>query len=412
MQGVGAAAALAGGSAAMAQEFEGRARTRAFSMLGTTFGVGLAFGPIVAGLLIEYLGWRSIFLTSTVVGALALVFGAPRMRETRDPNAAGLDWPGILSFTGALSLFTVSVIQAPAIGWADPLILGLLIGAALLLVAFIYAETHVARPMLDLSLFRFPGFVGVQLLPVATCFAYVVLLILLPLRFIGVEGKSEIEAGFLMIALSAPMLVVPTLAVSLTRWLSAGIISAAGLLIAAAGLLWLGQVTPDDGLAVVAPMLIIGVGAGLPWGLMDGLAVSVVPTERAGMATGIFNTTRVASEGIALAIVSAALSGLVSLHIGRLLHPSEMSAQQLREASQRLATGDLAHAASLLPEAVRPHLIQAYLSSFGGLSWALAAITAASAVACFWFLRSRPSREPNRRDEASSNPSVRYTPAE
>jgi hypothetical protein len=54
-------------------------------------------------------------------------------------------------------------------------------------------------------------------------------------------------------------------------------------------------------------MFLIGVGVSLPWGLMDGLAVSVVPKERAGMATGIFNTTRVAGEGIALAIVTALL---------------------------------------------------------------------------------------------------------
>src|SRR6201996_2139161 len=60
-QGVGAAAALAGGTASLAQEFHGKAQARAFSMLGTTFGIGLAFGPIVSGYLIESFGWRSIF---------------------------------------------------------------------------------------------------------------------------------------------------------------------------------------------------------------------------------------------------------------------------------------------------------------------------------------------------------------
>jgi len=62
-QGIAAAAALAGGTAALAQEFDGHARTRAFSALGTTFGIGLAFGPVLAGWLIAQFGWRAIFAT-------------------------------------------------------------------------------------------------------------------------------------------------------------------------------------------------------------------------------------------------------------------------------------------------------------------------------------------------------------
>ena len=92
--------------------------------------------------------------------------------------------------------------------------------------------------MLDLSLFRIARFVGVQVLPVSTCCCYIVLLVVLPLRFIGVDGFSEIDAGWLMLAISAPMLIVPFIAATLTRWLSAGVIS--GPLFAAAGAVWLG----------------------------------------------------------------------------------------------------------------------------------------------------------------------------
>ena len=243
-QGVGAAAALAAGSAAMAQEFDGHARTKAFSMLGTTFGVGLAFGPIIAGWLIDQFGWRSIFATGAIVGTLALAFGIPQLKESRDPNATTLDWPGVITFTGALTLFTFGIIQAPESGWGSLLVIGLLVGAAALLALFIVAESRVARPMLELSLFRYPRFIGVQLLPIATGFAYVVLLIMLPLRFVGIQGQSEVEAGLLMAALSVPIIIVPSIAVSLSQRFSAGVISGIGLLIAATGVLWLGQITP------------------------------------------------------------------------------------------------------------------------------------------------------------------------
>ncbi|MEY2335302.1 MFS transporter [Acidithiobacillus ferrianus] len=244
VQGIAAAAALAGGSAALAQEFDGIARTRAFSLLGTSFGAGLAFGPVLAGLLIEHEGWRSVFLSSAVVGTVALLLGVPRMRESRDPDALRFDELGAVSFTSTLGLFTWGVLQLPTSGWSGGQAWGLLGGSLLALAAFLRVERRTHRPMLDLSLFRYPRFIGVQMLPVATSYCYVVLLVLLPLRLVGIEGRNEVSAGLTMIALSIPMLVIPSVAVGLTRWASAGRISAAGLLIAALGLFWLSCIEP------------------------------------------------------------------------------------------------------------------------------------------------------------------------
>lgn len=397
-QGVGGAGALAAGSAALAQEFEGRARAYAFSLLGTTFGLGLAFGPVIAGWLIETWGWRSIFTTSTAIGVLALLFGVPRMRETRDPAAQGLDWWGAAAFTATLSLFTFGLVLAPSRGWGSATVLGLLIGSALALAAFVRIEKAVRRPMLDLTLFRFPRFVGVQLLPIATCSAYVVFLIILPLRFVGIEGRSEVQGGWLMLALSAPMLVVPPLAATLTRWFSTGVISGIGLIVAAAGLLWLGNIPLSTGYAAVAPMLIIGAGAGLPWGLMDGLSVSVVPEERSGMASGIFNTAKVAGEGIVLAVVSAALAGLIAASLQVSL-PELAASSRLGEIAQRLTTGDLAQAKVILPGA-DGLLAQGYLAGFRSLTQALAVMTASIAALVFWLLGGKRSEAGRRRGEA------------
>ncbi|WP_063547593.1 MFS transporter [Burkholderia territorii] len=387
-QGLAAAAALAGGTAALAQEFDGAARTRAFSLLGTTFGIGLAFGPVLAGALIAHYGWRAIFVTGAAAGALSLAFGLPRMHESRDPHATGLDWPGTAAFTVALTLFTFGVIEAPARGWMHPLVVALLAGAACGACAFVAIETRVARPMLDLSLFRIARFVGVQVLPVSTCCCYIVLLVVLPLRFIGIDGFSEIDAGWLMLAISAPMLVVPLVAATLTRWLSAGVISGLGLLLAAAGLVWLGvALRGGAGPQAIAPMLAIGVGAGMPWGLMDGLSVSVVPKDRAGMATGIFSTTRVAGEGIALAIVGAVLATLAHAD---LRHAAAGASDAALRAAARLATGDLAGAAAVLPGVERTALLASYAHAFDRLLIGLAVVTVLCAVVVFAFLGARP----------------------
>ncbi|MCA8205605.1 MFS transporter [Burkholderia sp. AU33545] len=398
-QGLAAAAALAGGTAALAQEFDGAARTRAFSLLGTTFGIGLAFGPVLAGGLIAHYGWRAIFVTGAAAGALSLAFGLPRMHESRDPHATGLDWPGTAAFTAALTLFTFGVIEAPARGWAHPLVVALLAAAALGACAFVAIETRVARPMLDLSLFRIPRFVGVQVLPVSTCCCYIVLLVVLPLRFIGIDGFSEIDAGWLMLAISAPMLVVPLVAATLTRWLSAGVISGLGLLLAAAGLVWLGVALHGGaGPTAIAPMLAIGVGAGMPWGLMDGLSVSVVPKERAGMATGIFSTTRVAGEGIALAIAGAVLATLAHTDLRRATGASDAALR----AAARLATGDLAGAAAVLPGVERTALLASYTHAFDRLLIGLAIVTVLCAGVVFAFLGARPGVTEARGDDGET----------
>jgi hypothetical protein len=321
-----------------------------------------------------------------VVGVLSLLFGVPQMRESRDPDAQRIDWAGIATFTGALSCFTFGVIQSSESGWSNRLVVGFLLGAALLAAAFWVIETRVARPMLDLSLFRYPRFVGVQVLPIATCCCYIVLLVVLPLRFVGVDGYSEIGAGLLMLALSAPMLVVPLVAAMLTRWMSAGVISGIGLLIAAGGLYWLTMVLGGGASnAAIAPLLTIGVGAGMPWGLMDGLSVSVVPKERAGMATGIFSTTRVAGECIALATVSAILAALTQARVQSTLRPHALSGD-VAEAAARLAAGDLNRASALLPDVPRAALLHIYADAFGLLLGGLTVVTLLCAIAAFVIL--------------------------
>lgn len=385
VQGIAAAAALSSGCAALAQEFEGHARTRAFSLLGTTFGVGLAFGPLVCGLLIEHLGWRAIFLTTALLAGLSLIFAVPKMRESRDPQAHRLDAPGVLTFTGLLVAFTTAVILAPGQGWTSPLIQYLLAAAALFLLLFILVEARASKPMLELRLFLFPRFVGVQVLPIGTCYCYIILIVLLPFRFIGVEGASAFQAGLIMLALSAPMLVVPLIAAALTRWLSAGVLCAIGFLIAAAGLYWLSMIKVGDQRQIIAAMLLTGVGTGLPWGLMDGLSISVIPKERAGMAAGIFNTTRVASEGVALAITVAILTALVAhqLTVGAAV---KLSPADVSDIAQRLVVGDIGHAVTAAAQIPLEVLRSAYAEGFNTLLKILSVFTLSIAAVVFLFL--------------------------
>ncbi|TCL06994.1 MFS transporter [Sodalis ligni] len=383
-QGVASALAFSGVMAALAQEFHGPSAMRAFSLVGTSFGIGLAFGPVSSGLLIEAFGWRSIFFLVAIIAGAAFVLGSSVVRDSRDPNAAGLDWKGAFTFTAALAFLTNGILVAPTVGWMETPVVVSLVGALILGAVFVFVESNARRPMLDLSLFRIPRFVAVQLLASAPAYAFVVLLVLLPVRLVGINGMTELKVGWIMMALCSPLLVLPLVASFLTRWLSSATLCGAGLLVSACGLLWLSRWEDGEaGLALVSPLLIIGMGISLPWGLMDGLALSVVPRERAGMATGIFNTTRVAGEGVALAIVNALLVALLISPLNILPDASSSAS----EAAQHLVGGDLAGAGAILGASSLNVLTGIYQSAFSILLEVLSAVTAITAIVIFIALR-------------------------
>jgi len=403
-QGIAAAIAFSGGMSALAQVFDGPARLKAFSFVGCSFGIGLAFGPVAAGVMIDISNWSTVFLVITLLAAISFILASRFMNESRNPLAGGIDWPGAFSFTWTLGVFIYAILRVPESGWGDTTNLVLFAISLISLITFVIIELYAREPMLDLTLFRFPKFVGVQLLAAAPAYSFVVLLLLLPLRFVGVEGMSVLDAGQLMIALSAPLLVLPIVASLLTRWFSASVLCGSGLLICAAGLYWLSKV--PTGVAawhLALPMLLIGTGISLPWGLMDGLAVSVVPKERAGMATGIFSTTRVAGEGVAVAIVSALLSSFTANNLHQVLASSSVD---IVNAAQRMATGDMAGAVQLLNLKTKSTLINSYNTAFSHLLIILTIITIVVAIVVFVFLDDKsinqPSEKINSSDENSS----------
>ncbi|MDE9481718.1 MFS transporter [Xenorhabdus bovienii] len=381
IQGFFAALTMAGGNASLAQEFEGRARTKAFGLLGTAFGAGLAFGPVISGVLVETLGWRSVFLLGAVFGGVALVIGGIQMRESRDPDAAKLDIKGVLSFTAFLVLLTFGIMQIPQSGIGSVPVIMLLGTSVIMLVIFIACELTHSRPMLDLSLFRFKKFIGVQFLPLATAVCFIVLLILFPIRLIGIEGYSAIEAGKLMVALSAPMLFVPFLAALLTRWISSPILSCLGLLCAAIGLAWLANMpveTPPT--TLILPLMLIGIGTGFPWGLMDDLSIRVVPIERAGMATGIFTTMRACGEAICVAGALAMLNFLLHIDLRQI---SQQSSSVISTAANNLTTGNFENARGLFANLSDHQLLAVYSGAFSVLTYTLMGITLLAAAVCF-----------------------------
>src|SRR2546421_3572456 len=160
LQGVGGAAMFATALALLGVEFRGRERGAAFGAWGGTIGFAVAVGPLVGGALTDGLGWEWIFFVNVPVGILTVALATMRVPDSRNPEAGGIDWLGVLPFSGSLFLLVFGLIPANHYGWGSGVIVGALIAAALLMVAFVLFEWRQEHAMFDLGLFRKPAFSG------------------------------------------------------------------------------------------------------------------------------------------------------------------------------------------------------------------------------------------------------------
>ncbi|CAM5583210.1 Putative multidrug resistance protein MdtD [Streptomyces alboniger] len=307
VQGMGAAAVLTSGSALLAHTFTGAARARAFGIFGASIGFGLAMGPFVSGLLVGAASWHAVFLINVLLGAVVLVLARP-LPESKNPGARRIDLPGVLTFTLALMLLALGFVQGPSQGWGGVVTLGSFAGAALFLALFVVVELRVSEPMFDLSLLRRPTFVAIIWQPVSIVFAFAALLVYLPPYFQGAGGAGSTMSGAMLLPLTLPVFILPLFTPTLVRLLSVRTLLAVGPAVLAVALLLMTFTDPlSSRTGLYAALLLAGVGIGLAFGVMDNAAVSVVPPERSGMASGMFNTLRVAGETIGVACVGGLL---------------------------------------------------------------------------------------------------------
>ncbi|MEV4443393.1 MFS transporter [Streptomyces sp. NPDC049577] len=407
LAGIGGAAVMTAGSALLAQTFDGPARAKAFGALGTAFGTGLALGPFTAGFLVDAFGWRSVFVSHAVLAAAVLAVTG-RLAESRNPRAMGVDKPGTATFTAALFALILGIIEGPQLGWAHPLVLALLAGAALFLAAFVTVERRVGHPMFDLGLLARPRFLGICLMPFVLSFVFVGLLAFLPTYLIGVGDYSTDGAGAAMLPLTLPILTVPVVAGFLTQRLAMRTLLALSLALVAAGAAWLTVIGPSSGFTdILGPLLVMGAGVGVSFGLLDGAAVSVVPAERAGMAAGMFNTMRLTGEAVAVAGMGTVLVSVIAGRLGD--HTDEIPGRyrgHVQNLADTITQGDLAKAAShATPGAARDAFTTlaagSYTDALHLALWILAALSALC-IPAVWTLLTR--RQEQAGPAAGTNP--------
>lgn len=308
ISGMGASAAGTSAVAILSASFTGAARTRAFGLFGTTIGFGLAFGPSLSSVLVTSLGWQSVFWLPAAVGLVALGL-TPLVPESREGAGRRVDWAGTVTFTGGLLLVIAGFVEGPSLGWSSPVVVAAFAGGALLLVAFALVERRVAEPMFDLDLLRSRRFTAAAMAGAVLVMVLVPLVVYLPSYLTAVLGQSTREAGATLLLLTAPILLLPLLTGVAARRVPENALVLAALVLTGLGVVWLTGIDAGSTAAGLAgPLVTIGVGVGMSTGLVDAVALGGVAPDRSGTASGMFGTSRLAFETVAIGVVGSVLA--------------------------------------------------------------------------------------------------------
>ena len=303
LQGVGGAAMFATSLALLAQAFQGPDRGTAIGIWGASIGAAVAVGPLVGGALTEHLGWEWIFFVNVPIGALAVWLTLAYVGESKDPNAAGVDWAGLVTFSAALFALVFALVRGNAEGWDSPLIVGLLAASVLLLAVFVVVERRQASPMFDLGLLRVRAFTGVSIAAFALSAGMFSMFLYLTLYVQNQLAFEPLEAGLRFLPITLVSFAVAPISGRLSERISIGILAGGGLTLVGIGLLLMRMVEPGSEWTVLLPGFIVaGAGVGLTNPAVASGAVAVVEPARAGMASGINSTFR--QVGIATGIAA------------------------------------------------------------------------------------------------------------
>jgi EmrB/QacA subfamily drug resistance transporter len=351
LQGVGGAVMFAVSLALLADAFRGKDRGVAFGIWGAVTGLAVAIGPLLGGALTSGLSWRWIFFVNVPVGIGAVVIAVLKVTESRAQHATRPDWAGFALFTVALASLIYGLIESNQRSFADGLVLGCFVVAAVLLVAFVFVERRSTHPMFDMKLFLLPTFTGGSVAAFGLSASIFAMLLYLVLYLQDILDYSPLATGVRLMVISGGILVTSTAAGRLTSRVPVRLLIGPGLLIVGAGLLLMRGLDAGSSWTHLIPgMIVSGLGVGMINPPLASTAVGVVPPQRAGMASGINSTFRQVGIATGIALLGALFSNKVKGEVATQVTAVPGLSHQGQRIATAVQSGEIGQVIAKLPE--------------------------------------------------------------
>lgn len=288
-----------------------RERARAIGAWGAVVGISMAAGPLLGGLLVESVGWRSIFWINLPVGLAALLATLRYVPESRAPKARRPDPVGQLLVIVLFGCLTYAIIEAPEAGAATSGPFAAVALAALL--GLLWYEPRRAEPLIDLRFFRSAPFSGATVVAISAFAALGGFLFLSTLYLQNVRGLDALHAGLWMLPMAVPTFLCAPLSGRLvgTRGPRLPLVIA-GTAMTLSGLLFALFDAETSDATLFLGYVLFGVGFGFVNAPITNTAVSGMPRSQAGVAAAVASTSRQLGQTLGVAVIGAVLAAGVS----------------------------------------------------------------------------------------------------
>ena len=332
------------------------ARARAIAVWAAALATGGLISSVLGGLMTRIgfgtdpsASWRWAFVAVLILALASAAISLAMAQNSAAPEGRSLDWPGQVTVAVALFALLFAVIQAPTSGWGSGQVVAGFIVAALFLALFIWAERRSPAPLLRLDFFTHRVFAVNAVVTVVGMFAFVGTAYVTSIRLTAIQGFTPLKASVAFVFLSGLTLVQMPLTSRLLERYNPKWVLGGGFALIGAGDLWLAAV-PATNLslaAIVAPLVIAGIGFALAVSSVTAVAVNAMPNHLAGMASGTTNMLRDLGFGLGPAVIGAVALSQAAAQISRTVAGS---------ASLRGALAGFTASAAHAPAAQRPAL--------------------------------------------------------
>ncbi|MFB8082519.1 MFS transporter [Streptomyces sp. NPDC056013] len=298
---------------------DAKERAKAFGIYGAIAGGGGAVGLILGGFLTEYLNWRWTFFVNIPFAIVAAVGAYLVIREPAGSrNRSTLDIPGVILSTLGLVALVYGFTRAESEGWSDAGTIGMFVGSAVLLAAFVLTEAKVKSPLLPLRVLTDRNRGGVYLSLGLAVIAMFGLFLFLTYYLQVVKGYSPVMTGFAFLPMIAGMIIGSTqIGTRLMTRVPPRLLMAPGFLTAGVGMLLLTQLEIGTSYAglILPAQLLLGLGMGTAFMPAMSLATHGVDPRDAGVASAMVNTSQQVGGAIGTALLNTIAASATTAYL-------------------------------------------------------------------------------------------------
>ncbi|MGY0069584.1 MFS transporter [Streptomyces sp. QTS137] len=293
--------------------FPPRKFTLAVGVWGMVSAVSTSLGPIVGGLLVEHVGWESVFYLNVPIGVIALLFSAAVLAESKNPTGhQRFDLPGVVLLAAGLVALVFGIVKGETWGWTSAGTLGSIVLGLALLVVFGWYETRQEHPLLPMRLFRDRSLTTSSVMTLLNFFVLLGGIFFIMLYLQNVRGYTPVEAGVSTLPLSLASLFASPVGSQLTTRFGPRVTIPLGLVLSGAAMFGMLSWSLDSSYATMwPPFVALGLGVGIVLPATAAAIIGNAPVQDGGVASGLQSTMLQIGGALGTSVLVTVIAGKV-----------------------------------------------------------------------------------------------------